>query len=221
MKTHQSLVLICLLFFIFCDKKNKTISPTEPTDFEWKLTITDEELVGFTKEIKTKAKWYYWVKDKDTTNFKFRLSELKVDSLVQIVLEVKSPIEFKICLDSLNSIFLTVEKDFNLNKINDIYIGQTIYYPDLTKEFSNEYENQFGKKHISHEKINILLKKLPITEKLNSINSKYNVKVSTFGIEKFGIIEKKNFRIFPENYDFSDYPDFSIEGFTDILIKEK
>lgn len=221
MKPHQSLVLICLLFFISCDKKSETISSTEPTEFKWKLTITDEELVGYTKDVKNKAKWYYWVKDKDTSNFKFRLSESKVDSLVQIVVEVKSPTDFKICLDSLNAIFPLIEKDFKLDKLNDFFIDQTIYYPDLTKEITSEYKMQFGRKNISHEKINSLLMELPLIAKLNSIISKYNVKVSAFSIEKFGIIDKTNFRIYPENYDFSDYPDFSIEGFTDILIKEK
>lgn len=204
-----------------CNKNQEIKQNIEALKKEWKLNIEDEKLVGFTEDAFTKAKWFYWVKDQDTTNYKFRFAELKNDSLVSVLIKVEKQIDFKTCLDSLNALFPIIEKEFNLNKMYSLYVGQVIYYPDLAKEISTQYEKDFGKKITSHKKFNEMMMQQPTTENLNSIIERYNKKIRAFSVEKFGLIEKPVFSLFIKDVDFSDYPDFIIEGNTSVLFENK
>lgn len=220
MKTYQSLLLIFLIVLTSCNKNKETKQTNEPPKKEWKLNIEDEKLVGFSEDAFTKVKWFYWVKDQDTTSYKFRIAELKNDSLVSVAIEVEKQIDFKTCLDSLNALFPIIEKEFDLKNLYSLDIGQTIYYPDFAKEISSQFDKNFGKKITSHKKFNEMMMQTPITKNINSIIGKYNKKINSYSVEKFGLLEKSSFGYLIKDADFSDYPDFIIEGHVSVLFED-
>ena len=87
---------------------------------------------------------------------------------------------------------------------------------DLAKSLTGEYEHEFGQKNISREKLNKFLLQSSLTLQLDSLLNPLNKKVESYGMEKFGLMEKKHFKQYlydnagVTNIDFTEYPEFTI-----------
>src|SRR5690606_29637218 len=100
----------------------------------------------------------------------------------------------------INECLPLIQRDFNIMKFSSIYFQSPIYYIDLVKELSGEYEQKFGQKYIGYEKLNPFLLQSSLNIRLNNFLEPLNKKVKRYGIEKFQLVSKESF--------IGDFPGF-------------
>jgi len=168
--------------------------------------------------IYSKSYSYYWLVVKDTLDFIVKVTEYKSDSTLNINFHNSVPILFSVALKRLNECLPLIKEDFDVSKFRSIYFNEPIYYLDLAKKLSSEYEQEFGQKNISYEKLNQFLLKSSLNLQLESFLNPLNKKVKRYGIEKFHLMEKKHYEMHfyynahMSNIDFTEYPEFTIHG---------
>ena len=97
---------------------------------------------------------------------------------------------------------------------SSLYFRSPIYYLDLTKELSKEYEQSFGKNRISYQKLDEFLLESALNTQLNNFLKPFDKKVKRYSIEKFQLLDKKSFSEYLQLpvSELSDYPELTIEG---------
>ena len=176
----------------------------------------------------SKSYSYYWLAGKDTLDFFLNITEYGKDSTLHINIRHKEPIFFTVALGKINECLPLIKEDFDVSKFSSIYFNEPIYYLDLAKKLSSEYEQEFGRKNISYEKLNQFLLKSSLTLQLDSFLNPLNKKVKRYGIEKFHLMEKKHYEMYMfhnahlSNIDFTEYPEFTINGGgVDVLLENQ
>ena len=160
----------------------------------------------------SKSYSYYWLVGKDTLDFKLSANEYEKDSTLHIYIHHKNSILFSTALTKINECYPHIKEDFYLAKLNSFYFRDPIFYFDLTKELSTNYEKQFGRKNIGYRKLSEFLIKSNITNQLNNFVSPIDKKVTRYGIEKFYLMDKKYYNSYLQNEDLTKYPEFAING---------
>src|SRR5690554_4199913 len=212
---NLALILSLTLGFISCNQEKKSNNQTavsnEKTDtiiVKLKNELNKSYEVGFL----SKSYSYYWLVGKDTLDFSVNAREYKKDSTFHLSIHHKKPIMFTIALTKMNECLPHIKEDFKLAKLNSLYFRDPIYYLDLVKELSREYEEQFGRKNISHEKLNDFLLKSNLNKHLDNFVSPIDKKIKRYSIEKFHLTNKKYFGEYLPNVDLIEYPEFAING---------
>lgn len=208
--------IILLILLISCVQENKSnpenthvIQDTEDTILIKQQNVLNEAYeVGFY----SKSFSYYWVTSKDTIDFFMNVAEYEKDSTFHINIHHKKPLLFTTILEKINQSLPTIRNDFDIAKFSSIYFKSPIYYLDLSKELSSEYEKKFGKKGISYQKLNEFLLNSSLNTRLNSFLYPLNKKVKRYSIEKFQLVDKNNFSSYLPDTDLTDYPEFAIGG---------
>lgn len=214
MRFYISIILLILL--ISCMQENKSVLENAKALKETKDTILikQQNLLNKSYEVGfySKSFSYYWVSGKDTIDFYINVAEYEKDSTFHINIHHKQPTLFTTMLDKINQSFPTIRNDFDITKFSSIYFKSPIYYLDLSKELSSEYEQKFGKTGISYQKLNEFLLNSSLNTRLNSFLNPLNKKVKRYSIEKFQLVDKKNFNSYLPDTDLTDYPEFTIGG---------
>ena len=178
------------------------------------INVLNESL----NSIYSKSYSYYWLTGKDTLDFFLNVTEYKEDSSLHINVRHKEPIFFTVALEKINECLPLINEDFNIVKFSSIFFKEPVYYLDLAKKLSSEYEQEFGQKNINHKTLNHFLLKSSLTLQLNSFLNPLGKNVKRYGIEKFHLMTKKHYEQYLydnerlSNIDFTEYPEFTVNG---------
>ena len=160
----------------------------------------------------TKSSTYYWLVRKDTLDFLIDTKENEKDSALDLYIYHNKPILFTTALNRINDCLKYIREDFSLSKLNSFYFKNPIFYYDLEKELSTEYDRAFGKKDISNDKLNQFLLNSELNKQLENFLSPLGKKTKQYSIEKFHFIERKNLSYYQPNADTTAFPEFIING---------
>jgi len=154
---------------------------------------------------------YYWLVGKDTLDFNLSITERK-DGTLFLRLSHRERILFTDALGKIDASLPLMKEDFDLSKLISFQFMEPIFYFDLAKKLSSEYKQEFGRKIVGYTKLNDFLLASSLTSQLNHFFSPLNKRVKRYGMEKFGLLEKKYYKEYLPNVDFTEYPDFTING---------
>jgi hypothetical protein len=212
---NLTLILSLTLGFISYSQQTKSNNQTAITNdktdtiiVKYKNDLNKSYEVGFL----SKSYSYYWIVGNDTLDFAVNASEYEKDSTLHLSIYHKNPIIFSTALTKINECLPHIQEDFKLTKLNSFNFSDPIYYFDLVKQLSTEYEKQFGRKNISYEKLNDFLLKSNLSKQLNSFVSPLDKKIKRYSIEKFQLTDKKYFGEYLPNVDLTLYPEFAVNG---------
>lgn len=209
------IVFAVMLGLISCAGKTNSNAEAEKSAENTDTLLIKQQLDlnnGFEAEFYSKSYSYYWLSGKDTLDFALHLSEYKSDSTLRLIVHHNQPILFTAALANIKACFPLLEEDFAISKIQSVYFREPIYYIDLARELSTEYERQFTRKNVGYEKWHAFLLGSILTTKLNSLVNPLGKKVKRYGIEKFHLLEKKHYEEYLPNVGVADYPEFVIHG---------
>lgn len=210
---NNLLVVLTLLLLFSCKDKNRPDTGTKITrDSHPGLFIHQKSLTGYSNDIYSKSYQYFWKKGNDTLDLHFTIFESKNDSTVSVTVHNRQPVYFQTVLDSLSHLVPEIKKNFDLSRLSSLYFKPLIYYPDLDRELSNAYEKKFGNKAVGYPQLNTFLLSASVTAKIDAFGASVNKKVSRYGIEKFHLLQKKDYHYYLSDYDTTDYPEFSLHG---------
>lgn len=213
--TTLTLLFITVIGCISCVQETKSNKQTEKSfvNLDTLIVKHKHELnksyeVGFY----SKSYSYYWLVGKDTLDFVVNATEYEKDSTLHLNIYHKQPILFTKALTKISECYPLIKEDFQLSKLNSFYFKEPIYYFDLAKELSTEYEKQFGRKRISYEKLNQFLLNSKLNKQLSNFVNPLNKKIIQYGIEKFHLMDKKYYGDYLPNINVKEYPEFIING---------
>ena len=95
---------------------------------------------------------------------------------------------------------------------------EPIFYLDLAKKLSSEYEQEFRRKNIDYRKLNEFLLKSNLNTQLNHFLNPLNKKVKRYGMEKFHLVNKEDYKNYWPNVDLKEYPEFTLHGYTGVFV---
>jgi hypothetical protein len=224
----KSLIFILLAIGLFsCDQETKSIVQNKPITeskiystiiVKHEIDLTDFFEVGFY----SKSYYYLWLNGKDTLDFMINASEYKSDNTLHLIIQHKNPMPLSNVLKNIDDCFPIIKEDFVVAKLSSIEFKSPIYYVNIGKQLSIKYEQKFGQKVVDSNTLNQFLLKSSVTNQINDFLNSKNKKVLGYQIENFQLMEK-NYYIdnFPK-IDFSQYPDFVIDGVgMNILLEAK
>lgn len=168
------------------------------------------------------ARWYsqscsyYWIAGKDTLDFKLSITESKVDGALSLNLLHKEPILFTDALEKIDVCLPLIKEDFDTSKLTSIHFKEPIFYLDLAKKLSSEYEQEFGRKRV--DKWLPFLLKSSLTSQLNYFLNPLNKKVRHYGFEKFQLLDKENYKEYLPNINFTEYPEFTLNSYNGMSV---
>ncbi len=186
----------------------KSIEKTDTIIVKQKNDLNKSYEVGFL----SKSYSYYWLAGHDTLDFSVNAIEYEKDSTLHLSINHKNSMIVTKALTKINECLPHIKEDFYLTKLNSLYFREPIYYFDLVKELSTEYEKQFGRKNISYEKLNQFLLKSNLNKQLDNFVSPLDKKIRKYSIEKFHLMGKKYFGEYLTNVDLTEYPEFAMDG---------
>lgn len=211
----STLVCIVIMGSISCTRDTKpnkqAKKPFENIDtliVKHKLELNQSYEVGFY----SKSYSYYWLAGKDTLDFEVNAIEYEKDSTLHLNIFHKRPILFETALKKVNECIPSIKEDFYISKLTSFNFRDPIYYFDLTKELSAEYEKQFGRKNVGYEKLNQFLLNSQVNKELENFVNTLGKKVKRYVIEKFHLMDKKYFADYLLNVDLTEYPEFAVNG---------
>lgn len=213
--TNLTLLFLLTLGFISCNQNTKSNNQTAATNNNTD-TIIVKHKNDFTKSYEigflSKSNSYYWLVGNDTLDFSINAIQYEKDSTLHLSIHHKKPILFSEALAKISECLPRIKEDFHLAKLNSFYFKAPIYYYDLVKELSTEYEKQFGRKYISYNNLNNFLLKSNLNKQLNNFVNPLEKKIKRYSIEKFHLTDKKYFVEYFPNVDLTAYPTFAING---------
>jgi hypothetical protein len=213
--TNQIIILSLTLGFISCNQETRSnnqaaesIDKTDTIIVKHKNELNKSYEGGFL----SKSFSFYWLVGNDTLDFSVNARQYEKDSTLHLSIHHKKPIFFSKALTKINECLPHIQENFKLIKLNSIYFRDPIYYFDLVKQLSTEYEKQFGRKNIGHENLNAFLLKSSLNKQLDNFVSPLDKKIKGYSIEKFHLTDKKYFGKYLPNVDITQYPEFAING---------
>lgn len=155
---------------------------------------------------------YHRIFGVDTSDFTLNAMEYKVDSTFHLNVHHKRAMLFARMLDELTEYLASLKEDFEFSRLNSISLESPMRYLDLSKVLSKEYELKFGKKIVSHEKLDQFLLHSTLNKNLDRFPIPFSKKAKSYSIEKFQLRDKKYFNAYISENDLKDYPDLTLEG---------
>ncbi|MDR0540909.1 MAG: hypothetical protein LBH19_01715 [Dysgonamonadaceae bacterium] len=217
---YKILVLCSFLAFIACGKSKKKTTG-EAVDVQDTVVVKHRNILNksFETGLYSKKYFYCWLAGKDTLDFVINATEHESDSALYLNIHHKKPMLFTDVLERINACLPLIKEDFDMSKLGSIDFEDPIFYLDLAKKMSNEYEQKFGQKNISYEEFNRFLLKSSLTTQLNDFLNPLNKKVKYYGFEKFHLIYKKHFSEYLPNVDLTEYPEFTFNAHTGMYVE--
>lgn len=213
---NLNIFIVFSFFLTSCiqDKKPNAENTQSSDEIKDTILVKQQNVLNASYEVGfySKSYSYYWLAGKDTLDFIINAAEYEKDSSLHLNIHHKKPMLFMTLLDNTNKCLQLIKNDFDIKKLNSIYFNSPIYYLDLTKELSSEYEQRFDNKNISYQKLNEFLLNSTLNKRLDNFLNPLNKKVKRYSIEKFHLMEKKHFNNYLPGIDLKDYPAFTIEG---------
>lgn len=212
---YQLSLLIFLSILSCNEKSNSPASLSGPTsDSKDTIVVKQKNELNKSYEVGflSKSYSYYWIADKDTLDFGLFATEYEKDSSLHLHIVHRRPMLFSIALDRINDCISLIKRDFDLLKLTSFYFKEPIYYPDLSKMLSEQYDQKFGQKGINYSKLNQFLLDSDLTLQLNTFLQPLNKTVKGYAIEKFHLLHKENYKTQLPDTDFSGYPEFTLNG---------
>ncbi|MDR1760446.1 MAG: hypothetical protein LBR60_07975 [Fibrobacter sp.] len=166
----------------------------------------------------SKSYSYYWLAGKDTLDFILYVSESKENGDVHLRLYHKTPILFTTVLKNIEASLPLIKKDFDLSKLESIGFREPIFYLDLAKKLSDEYEQEFGRKNVTYKKFVQFLLHSGLNSQINEFLNPLHKRVKHYGFEKFFLIDKESYKNYLPNVDFTEYPEFTFNAHTGIYL---
>lgn len=218
--TKTIFIKLVLLFaltysFLSCNQEKKsndlTTKSNEKNDtiiVKYKNELNNSYEVDFI----SKSYSYYWLVGNDTLDFSVNVSEYKEDSTLYLRIYHENPINFTTALTKINDCLPCIKEDFYLTKFKTLDFRDPIYYFDIVKEISIEYEKQYGQKIISYEKLNQFLLKSNLNKQIDNFVAQFDKKTKRYIIEKFQITDKKYIGNYMKKVNLTEYPEFVING---------
>lgn len=211
-KNNLLLVVTVVLLFSCKEKNGQDTGKKNIADVLPALVIHQKSLTGYSRDVYSKSYHYFWKKKDDTLNLQFTVFESKNDSTVSVTVHNTHPVYFQTVLDSLSRLLPQIKKNFNLDKFHNLFFKPPIYYPDLDATLSNEYEKKFGSTTIGYPQLNTFLLSASATSEINTFTAPLNKKVNRYSIEKFHLLQKKDYHYYLPGTDTANYPEFSLHG---------
>jgi len=202
-------VFIFILFSVYSCTKNKDVIQLEDNTTLVKKNI---ELSGFLSDFYSRAYSYHWIKDKDTLDFSINIYERKKDSTSTLSLINVTPMLFDVLIDKTTACIPLIQKDFDFYKINTLYFKSPLYFPDLARDLTLEYEEKFERAVIEKQELDQFLLKSALNTHLSTILKPLHKKAKRYTIEKFDITDKANYQHFLPEINPDEYPEFSLNG---------
>ena len=212
---NLTLIIVFLLVLISCKQEEKLNNRNmESTDKNDTIIVMNKNDLNQSYEVGflSKSYSYNWLVGLDTLDFSINAQEYEKDGTLNLSVHHKNPITFKNALIKINACIPNIQKDFYLTKLKSLYFRDPIYYFDLVKELSVQYEKQFGNKNISYEKLNQFFLNSNVNKKVDNFLSPLNKKTKLYSIEKFYLMDKKYFPEYLPGVDLTGYPEFAING---------
>jgi hypothetical protein len=216
--TIKSIVsFVVLLAFLSCREGTHSLKPhaySTSKSIQDTVIIKDKNKLNKYYEVGflSKSYSYYWVTGNDTLDFRLIATEHEKDSSLHLHIIHKQPILFATALSRIGDCLKMIKNDFYLSNLSSFYLKPPIYYADLSKGLSKQYEQTFGRKNVSYERLNHFLLETDFNAQLNTFLKPFGKAVSRYGIEKFHLLHKEHYSHYLKDADLSSYPDFTIHG---------
>jgi hypothetical protein len=200
--------------------KKKTETTEGTVDTQDTIIVKQRNILDKSYQIGfySKSYSYYWLVGTDTLDFRIGITEYEKDTTFSLRVFHKEPMLFTTVLEKVKECFLLIEEDFNLSKLTLFGFMPPVYYLDLAKKMSSEYEQEFGRRHISYDKLDQFLSKSSLNTQLYHFFNPLNKKIRRYGLEKFHLIYKENYKEYLPNVDFTEYPEFTLNAHTGIFV---
>ena len=213
-------IILSVLMLVLSGCGQTTKKQTETIDIQDTIIVKQRNLFNqsWQTDFYSKSYSYYWLVGKDTLDFKIDITEYKRDTTCSLHVFHKEPILFTVVLAKVEECFTLIEEDFNLSKLTSFGFMPPVFYLDLAKKLSSEYEQEFGRKNISYDKLDQFLLKSSLNTQLNHFFIPLNKKVRRYGLEKFHLIDKENYKEYLPNVDFTEYPEFTLNAHIGIFV---
>ncbi|RYE31421.1 MAG: hypothetical protein EOP48_31490 [Sphingobacteriales bacterium] len=176
---------------------------------KWINPLTKSYEVGFL----SKAYSYLWVTGTDTLNFSVTVSQRVKDSSIDISIHHRSPLLFSEALKRLHNCMPYIRSDFDLSKLRSFHIETPLYYPDVARQTSREYEDKFGRREVSYANLSKFFLGSSFNKVIDGFLSPLGFKADDYFVEKFQLATHKSYEFQVQKLDPKDYPDFIIDGF--------
>jgi hypothetical protein len=212
MKLHFCIILITLLSSCSNDKSSNI---TNGKQQELKTSIIKRKNAlnnSYDSVLYSRSYSYHRIFGVDTLDFTLNAMEYKVDSTFHLNVHHKGAMLFATMLEKLTEYVPFVKEDFEFSRLNSISLESPMRYLDLSKVLSKEYEQKFGKKRVSHDKLDLFLLHSTLNKKLDRFLITISKQAKSYSIEKFQLRDKKYFAAYISETDLKDYPDLTLEG---------
>ncbi len=214
-------IFLCVLVFIAngcretVEEQNKPVNKAK--DIQDTMIVKHKDTLDESARY-SKSYSYYWLSGKDTLDFILYVSESKEYGDVHLRLYHKTPILFTAVLKNIEASLPLIESDFDLSKLRSISFREPVFYLDLAKKLSSEYEQKFGRKNVSYKKFVQFLFYSGLNSQMNEFLNPLNKRVKHYGFEKFFLIDKKYYENYLPNVDFTEYPEFTFNAHTGMYL---
>ena len=161
---------------------------------------------------------YHWLVAKDTLDFIVYADEWKDNGELSLKIAHRKPILFAEALKRIDACLPLLREDFDISKLTSVNFEQPIYYLDLAKKLSDEYEQKFGRKTVRYNMFNQFLLQSSLNAQLNNVLQSLNKEVKHYGFEKFFLIDKKDYKSYLPDVDFMEYPEFTFNAHSGVSV---
>jgi hypothetical protein len=213
-------VILSVLVWVLIGCRQTTKKQTERLDIQDTVIVKKKNIFhqSWETDFYTKSCSYYWLVGEDTLDFVLRINEYKRDNTFSLRIFHNEPMSFTTVLEKTEKCIPLIEEDFDLSKLTSINFEAPIYYLDLAKKMSSEYEQEFGRKNVKYERFSDFLFKSSLHSQLRIFLDSLHKEVKHYGFEKFFLIEKEHYNSYLPNTDFTGYPEFTFNAHSGISI---
>lgn len=150
-----------------------------------------DEIAGSSYRIRAKS--YFVVQGKDTSDFSCIFSETKTDSSINISINFQKNLSYDQQLQEMKLIFPRAARDFNMKRLNSLGIGRLVESGDLAVRITQQYRERFGNntRISSYAKVALFLQQSPLGVDLNALLRPYGQNVDHIGVEKVFFTDKQ------------------------------
>jgi hypothetical protein len=210
-------LVVMILTLLSC---GELASPGSLQASETLKTIQDTVILKQKNELDTsygvsfrsKSYSYRWVSGNDTLDFGLVATEHEKDSSLHLSIAHRKPILFFTALKRIVDCLEVIKDDFYVSNLTSLYFKPPVYYLDLSNSLSKEYQQAFGQKNISHQRLDQFLLGSSFTSQLTTFLKPYGKTVSRYSIEKFHLLHKEGYSHYLKGVNLTNYPDFTLHG---------
>lgn len=208
----KDIITLCLLSVATASCGSRGEWRAETAGFQDTVIVKQKEVLDspYTVDFYSKSYAYYWLAGKDTLNFTLHISEYKADTTFSLRVHHTEPVLFTTALEKVEECLPLIGEDFDVSKLASFGFMPPVYYLDLANMLSGEYEQEFGRKNITHKRLNQFLLQSGLNSQLNVFFNPLHKKVKRYWLEKFHLIDKESYKGYLPDINLSAYPDFTL-----------